>query len=171
MSGIATTPEDRQEHSYWPVSSRGSCTVPREPRAAREPAAAWRMSSPNAKWLSIPQLGCSDAFSGSDPTLSCNRKSGEEPEVGRRAGSRKKNQWGNHVRISANVGVSGAEVIGFYTAVKYSPSDRLPVSDNGRLRCRCHPSCRPRLGRSAIHASPHLSYLTVPLHQDHVQEI
>lgn len=166
MSRIATTrqPEERREHSYWPVSSRGELdsaarSVPREPSAA-----AWRMSSPNSKWLSIPRLGCSDAFSGSDPAL----LAAGNPEKSRKS---EKNQWVNHVRGSANVGVSGAEVIGFRTAVKRSLSDHLPVSDNGRLGCRCHPSCRPRLGRSAIRAWPQLSYLSVPLHQDHVQEI
>lgn len=65
-------------------------------------------------------------------------------EIRRRTGSRKKNRWGNHVGVRAKGGVSGAEVIGFRTAVKHSLSDHLPVSDNGRHGCRFHPSCRPR---------------------------
>lgn len=68
-----------------------------------------------------------------------------QSEIRRRAGSRKKNRWGNHVGVRGNV--VGGQWSGshwFCTAVKRNLSDHLPVSDNGRHGCRCHPSCRPR---------------------------
>lgn len=163
MSRMATTRQP-QGHSYWPVSSR-SWTVPREVcRESRVPQLGACPVRTRSGGLALDSDALTHFPVRTPPPFL-------QPEIRRRAGSRKKNQWGNHVRGSANVGVSGAEVIGFSTAVKCSLSDHLPVSDNGRLGCRCHPSCRPQLVRSAIHASPQLSYLSVPLHQDHVQEI